>query len=342
MIRSLKFINRCNKNGFVVLNRGNKLFTSTSTNNSNSSNNQNPIINNNNNNETTTELSAELKASIKLEEQKKIVKEVMDKPQSSKFLKGDVLLEGVKSDGSSLRWYKTASIARTEPENPDQGYYPLIDDRKMRTPSNHLIITPSKEIAYAVAAEWRAQEKYIKPSRLPITQTIITCLDVRPEGRFKIIGEFINHLATDPICNREQNDSKLKQLQNELYEPVLEFVNQYYGIPFSISKHLSISKHPQELLDKIERHLHSMNNWELVCLQLISQSSKSYLVALALYYGKLRLDNLYQTIALEEEYQSETWGKIPFGHDLAECETHNEIAPPLFMLRNMNPIPLPK
>ncbi|KAM9963774.1 hypothetical protein ACTFIW_007025 [Dictyostelium discoideum] len=332
MIRSLRLINR----NILLSNR--KTFTTTSTNNNNKSNQTQFIIKDDN----TVELSEELKASIKLEEQKKIVKEVMEKPQSSKFLKGDVLLEGVKSDGSSLRWYKTADMCRTEPENPDQGYYPLIDERKIRTPSNHVIITPSKEIAYAVAAEWRAQEKYIKPSRLPITQTIISCLDVRPEGRFKIIGEFINHLATDPICNREKNDSKLKKLQSELYEPILQFANEYYGIPFSISTHLSISKHPKELLDKIERHLHSMNNWELVCLQLISQSSKSFLVALSLYYGKLRLDNLYQTIALEEEYQSETWGRIPFGHDLAECETHNEIAPPLFMLRNMNPIPLPK
>ncbi|EAL61142.1 ATP synthase mitochondrial F1 complex assembly factor 2 [Dictyostelium discoideum AX4] len=330
MIRSLRLINK----NILLSNR--KTFTTTSTNNK--SNQTQFIIKDDN----TVELSEELKASIKLEEQKKIVKEVMEKPQSSKFLKGDVLLEGVKSDGSSLRWYKTAGMCRTEPENPDQGYYPLIDERKIRTPSNHVIITPSKEIAYAVAAEWRAQEKYIKPSRLPITQTIISCLDVRPEGRFKIIGEFINHLATDPICNREKNDSKLKKLQSELYEPILQFANEYYGIPFSISTHLSISKHPKELLDKIERHLHSMNNWELVCLQLISQSSKSFLVALSLYYGKLRLDNLYQTIALEEEYQSETWGRIPFGHDLAECETHNEIAPPLFMLRNMNPIPLPK
>ncbi|KAN0050369.1 hypothetical protein ACTA71_003489 [Dictyostelium dimigraforme] len=327
MIRSLNLINRCSRNG-LSLNRGNRFFATLSANNSNNNNN--------------TEFSAEFKSSIKLEEQKKLVKEVMDKPQGSKFLKGDVLLEGVKSDGTSLRWYKTADMCRTEPENPNQGYYPLIDDRKVRTPSGHLIITPSKEIAYAFAAEWRAQEKYVKPSRLPVTQTIITCLDIKPEGRFKIIGEFINHLATDPICNREQNDSKLKRLQNELYEPILQFANEYYGIPFSISHHLSISKHPKELIEKIEKHLHSMNNWELICLQLISQSTKSFLVTLSLYYGKLRLDNLYQTVALEEEYQSETWGKIPFGHDLAECETHNEIAPPLFILRNMLPIPLPK
>lgn len=162
MIRSLRLINK----NILLSNR--KTFTTTSTNNK--SNQTQFIIKDDN----TVELSEELKASIKLEEQKKIVKEVMEKPQSSKFLKGDVLLEGVKSDGSSLRWYKTAGMCRTEPENPDQGYYPLIDERKIRTPSNHVIITPSKEIAYAVAAEWRAQEKYIKPSRLPIVSFIHT------------------------------------------------------------------------------------------------------------------------------------------------------------------------
>ncbi|EGC33436.1 hypothetical protein DICPUDRAFT_154531 [Dictyostelium purpureum] len=274
------------------------------------------------------------KSNITEEQNKKL-----EEKTQSKFFKGDVALEGVKSDGTSLRWYKTTGYTYDEELG---GYLPTIDDRRIKTPNDILVVVPSKEIALSIAAEWAAQEKYIRPARLPITQTIITCLEIRPEGREKVIGEFLNHLATDPTCNREMYDSKLQKLQKEFFDPVVNFASEYYGKEFTISKHLETSKHPQELLTSIKDHLNSMNNFELCCLQLISQSAKSYLLALNLYYGKIRLDNLYKSIALEEEYQAEVWGKVPFGHDLAECESHNEIAPPLFILRNMKPIPLPQ
>eukprot|EP01133_Synstelium_polycarpum_P018397 gene18397-22018_t len=220
----------------------------------------------------------------------------------SKLYKGEVLLEGIKHDGTTLKWYKHVGYTYDPVKG---GFLPLIDNRAMKTPVGNHFVVPRKEIAMAIAAEWWTMGKYVMPTRLPLTTTAATCIDLTPISRQKAIDELIGHLATDPVCNRDTDDSPLKRLQNE------------------------------------KKHLESMNNWQLLGLQLITTSSKSFLITLNLYYQRIRLDHLYQTIALEEEYQSDIWGKIPFGHDLAEMETANEIAAPLFLLRSIDPIPLP-
>ncbi|KAF2075950.1 hypothetical protein CYY_002753 [Polysphondylium violaceum] len=267
-----------------------------------------------------------------------IQKQRADNEKKAKFLRGEVMLEGIRNDGTSLRWYKDTGYAYSEEH---KGWLPLIDNRPIKTPMGNVIVLPAKEIAMAIAAEWINQGKYILPSRLPITQTIISCLDIFPEGRKKMIGEFITHLSSDPVAYRDDEDMELKALQDQYFNPIIEWGSKYYGVPFFISTGLKVSDHPPKLLKAIEKHLNLLSNMELVCLQLIAQSSKSFLITLALYYGQIKLDSLYKMVAMEEDLQSQTWGKIPFGHDLDECETHNEIAPPLFILRSMKPIPNP-
>ncbi|KYQ90648.1 ATP synthase mitochondrial F1 complex assembly factor 2 [Tieghemostelium lacteum] len=259
--------------------------------------------------------------------------------ESIPYFAGEALLDGIRGDGTSLRWYKDVGYSY----DPDtKSYFPLLDGRKLKTTGGNILSVPNKELVIAMAAEWQSVRKYIQVSRLPLNQTVITCIDIKKEGRNKLIEEFINHLGTDPVCYRESRENKLGSLQKQYYDPMMEFGSKYYGIPFFLATGLETSDHPPKLVKAIKDHLESMNNWELVCLQLIASSCKSFLITLNLYYGNIRLDQLYNSIAIEEEYQAEMWGRIPFGHDLAECETHNEIAPPLFVLRTLKPIPLPK
>eukprot|EP01132_Coremiostelium_polycephalum_P005773 gene5773-7183_t len=253
--------------------------------------------------------------------------------------KGDVLLEGIKTDGTSLRWYD--DVGYKYDENL-KGYLPLLDNREMQTPNARKLVVPTKELAMAIASEWLTQGKYVKPSLLPLTQTVCTCIDLIPASRTKAVNELLGHLNTDPVCNRESSPGKLLNMQSQFLDPLHKFASDYYGIPFTISYGLDLSKHDSTLIERVKKHLDLMNSWEIVCFQLLTSSSKSFLISLNLYYGNIKLDDLYKTIAIEEELQTETWGKIPFGHDLTEFETHNEIAPPLFILRNLKPIPTPQ
>ncbi|EFA84584.1 ATP synthase mitochondrial F1 complex assembly factor 2 [Heterostelium album PN500] len=256
----------------------------------------------------------------------------------TKIFKGEILLEGIKNDGTSLRWYKHVGYTFDAENN---GYLPLLDNRPMKTVNRKLFIVPTKEIAMAIATEWMVQGKYIMPHRLPLTTVAATCIDMNPESRQKCIDELIGHLATDQVCNRDSDETQLKKLQNEAFDDLLHWSSDYYGKPFYLSFDLDLSRHPPSLLKTIREHLESMNNWQLLCMQTLTTSTKSFLISLNLYYNRVRLDKLYKIVALEEEFQSETWGKIPFGHDLAEMETLNEIAPALFVLRSIDPLPLP-
>ncbi|EGG16422.1 ATP synthase mitochondrial F1 complex assembly factor 2 [Cavenderia fasciculata] len=262
-------------------------------------------------------------------------------PKLSKLFKGEVLLEGIKNDGTTLKWYKHVGYTYDQEKG---GYVPTLDNRAMKTPCGNHFVLPTKELAMAVAAEWHTQTTYIKPSRLPLSSALATCVDLTPEQRLKSITEIVGHLKTDPVCNREADESsKMRKLQDEKLDPVFEFANAYYGggKNFKMSYGLNLSKHLPATLKRIQDHLGSLSNFHLLALQFITSSSKSFLCALAIYHQHVRLDGIYDTVAIEEEYQADIWGKIPFGHDLAEMETLNEIAPALFILRCLDPLPLP-
>jgi ATP synthase F1 complex assembly factor 2 len=87
----------------------------------------------------------------------------------------------------------------TVSDGPNEWYGITLDGRTMKTPMGQIMAVPSQSLAYAIAAEWDAQTKYLQPANMPLMTLACTALDQvvhNPEAYRK---ESLNYLTTDTV-----------------------------------------------------------------------------------------------------------------------------------------------
>lgn len=85
----------------------------------------------------------------------------------------------MRADGRTRRWYKKVFV---EPFSiaGESGWVIKLDKHTIRTPQDNRMIIPTERLALAIAAEWDAQEKLIKPIEMPLVSYLIIIDDMRP------------------------------------------------------------------------------------------------------------------------------------------------------------------
>lgn len=91
------------------------------------------------------------------------------------------------------KFYKLASVRQS-----DLGFEVTLDGRAIRTPERNKLCLPSQPLAMAIASEWQAQDKFIKPHSMPLVistqmQLSSTAIDlnhinIRPQLEERIIA----------------------------------------------------------------------------------------------------------------------------------------------------------
>ena len=76
------------------------------------------------------------------------------------------------ADWQQKRFWTQVEIAQQE-----LGYTVLLDGRLVKTPAKTLLALPTKALAEAVAAEWRAQVETVRPETMPYTRRANAALD---------------------------------------------------------------------------------------------------------------------------------------------------------------------
>src|SRR5262249_60088769 len=89
-------------------------------------------------------------------------------------------------------------------EPREGGFAVLLDGKPMRTPARRLLVAPTAALAEGIAAEWRGQEKRLRPNTMPLTQLLNTALDRMTEAKIRetVVAEIAGYAATDLVCYR--------------------------------------------------------------------------------------------------------------------------------------------
>src|SRR5437763_16481359 len=109
------------------------------------------------------------------------------------------------SDRLPRRFYKTVSIA-----GEVAPFAVRLDGKPLRTPLKKPLELPSRNLAEAIAAEWRAQEPVIDPSRMFLTKLANTAIDralAEPSG---FIEEIVSFAESDLVCYRAETPHGLR------------------------------------------------------------------------------------------------------------------------------------
>ena len=95
------------------------------------------------------------------------------------------------------RFYDSVAVVAA-----DAGYGIALDGKPVRTPAKTALAVPTRALADAIAAEWRAQGGEIDLAALPLTRLASTALDLVAPRRAEVAADVARYAGTDLVCYR--------------------------------------------------------------------------------------------------------------------------------------------
>jgi chaperone required for assembly of F1-ATPase len=185
----------------------------------------------------------------------------------------------------------------------------LLDDRVIKTPMKASLVLPNRALAEAVAEEWKAQGEFINPVSMKMTKLANTAIDRVATERIKIQGEIVQYAGSDLVCYRALSPERLVRRQAEIWDPVIAFVNERLGVSFTATSGVVHSQQKPETLLIFGKHVARFDAFKLVAFHHAMAQTGSALLTCMMLEHAIDRDAAWHVAMLDEEYQSEEWGR---------------------------------
>ncbi|KJE89023.1 hypothetical protein CAOG_00582 [Capsaspora owczarzaki ATCC 30864] len=225
------------------------------------------------------------------------------------------------------RFYRSVTVSAAPATAPAPGFVIKLDDRQLRTPARSLLVLPTKALAVGVAGEWDSQRPTIKPHLMPLTALSNTATDPhRQRDRNQRVEDLLRFLATDTVCCRTPDPAAFQEMQSTHWDPLVHWFTKRFGVELNVSEDLFGGVHPEATTDRMRDVLKNMNEWTFTGLETATLTAKSMVIAAALGGGYIDANQATICAHLEEEFQTERWGKVEWGHGMRHADTRMTLA----------------
>lgn len=208
------------------------------------------------------------------------------------------------SSKSISRFYKQVEAVEAE-----DGVAVHLDGKPVKTPGGRKLAVINRALAEAIAAEWQAQDKAIRPATMPLTQLASTALDRVGPDRAVIVEQLMKYAGTDLLCYRADRPADLVARQTTGWQPLLDWVAQALDAPMVVTTGLLAVEQPPSTLAALGRAMDRLDPWRLTAVQAAAAAMGSLVLALALAEGRIDADQAFALSQLDETYQMEQWGE---------------------------------
>lgn len=202
------------------------------------------------------------------------------------------------------RFYKDVAT-----KDEDGGASLLLDGKPGRTPAKVSLALPTKDLADAVAGEWRAQGERIDPSTMPLTKLANSAIDGVSGREQAVIGDILAFAGADLLCYRAESPEGLCALQAKHWDPVLAWAREGLGAPFVQTQGIAHVPQPAASLDKVRRALEGFDAFGLAALHVMTTLTGSALLALAVALGQITPEAAWEAAHVDEDWQIAQWGE---------------------------------
>lgn len=199
------------------------------------------------------------------------------------------------------RFYKAATAAA-------DGAGVMLDERRLRTPRGAVFAAPTRALAEAIAAEWDAQDEFIRPATMPLTQFAFAAIDHTGPRRDEIVGYIVKFGETDLVCHRAEGPSPLVARQSALWDPMIAWAHQELGVMLPVVVGVLAAPVHAETLETLRAHAAAADDFELTALAQAAGLAGSALIAFALLRGRLGAADAFTAAALDELWSQTHWG----------------------------------
>jgi chaperone required for assembly of F1-ATPase len=203
---------------------------------------------------------------------------------------------------SRKRFYVHAGVV----ESPD-GFAITLDDRPVRTPSGRALVAPTQAIADAIAAEWDAQKEIIDPLTMPVTRFANSVVDA-VEGRVEaVIDDIAKYFGSDLLFYRAGHPAELVAREAALWDPPLFWAAAALGAHFILAEGIVHVRQPDQAI-AVARAALPADPWSVAALHVVTTTTGSALLALALLHGVLDPREVWASAHVDEDWNIEQWG----------------------------------
>jgi chaperone required for assembly of F1-ATPase len=204
------------------------------------------------------------------------------------------------------RVYKEA-----QPVVTADGYGIALDGKPLRTPGKQDLVVPNKALAAAIADEWNAQTKEIRPASMPMTRLATTALDRVSPNREAVVQQAAKYAGTDLVCYRATRPPVLAARQQAVWQPLIDWAVLRFDAPLTVTTGVIPQSQSAVALRAFAAAIAVRDDFTLMALHAATTSTGSLVIALALLEGHIDADEAFAASQLDESFQIEAWGEDP-------------------------------
>ena len=205
------------------------------------------------------------------------------------------------------RFWDTAAIVC------ESGRYAIrLDGRPMRLPGGPLLALESRSLAEAIAAEWQEAGRKngtLSVEDVPLTRIAGTAQERVAPDPAPTAAALARYADSDVLCYRAESPPALIALQNERWQPWLDWAEDRYGAALRVTSSLMPTVQPPQALTALRRALDSRPAFELAGLGILVPALGSLVLGLAVAEGALAVEHAHELALLDERYQADRWGE---------------------------------
>jgi chaperone required for assembly of F1-ATPase len=202
------------------------------------------------------------------------------------------------------RFYQEVAI-----KDEGDGASLLLDGKKVRTPGKAPLVLPTKQLAEAVAEEWRAQGERIDPATMPLTKLANSAIDGVRGREEAVIDDIVAHAGSDLLCYRAQGPEGLVAAQGRQWDPVLAWAKAALDAPLVLGQGVVHVAQTETSLARIKRELEGLDVFSLAALHVMTALTGSALLALAVALRRLTPEEAWKAAHVDEDWQISQWGE---------------------------------
>ena len=188
------------------------------------------------------------------------------------------------------------------------GFGVRLDARVLRTPAKAELVVPTRALAEAIAAEWRAVEGEIRPEAMPFTRAANVAVDRIAADPGPLVAHLASYGETDLLCYRAEAPVGLRARQAAAWDPALAWAARDLGAPLAVTEGVAHRAQDPASLAALHAAVGAHDAFALTALSELVTLSGSLVLGLAVARGALGAPEAWAAARLDETWQEEQWG----------------------------------
>lgn len=191
------------------------------------------------------------------------------------------------------------------------GFVVRLDGTTLRLADGAALVLPTRALAEAIAAEFRAaggaEGGVVAPDALPFTRLAGTALAIAAD-RAPILRRLLGYGRTDMLCYRAEAPDALALRQHEAWQPWLDWATRETGARLVTASGIVAVEQDGAALEALTATLRGESPWALAGMSVMVPALGSLVLGLALRRGALGPGEAHALATLDEAWQETVWG----------------------------------